>query len=153
MQLFEILDVVHGYWAYLVLLVLILAAVNALVKYSGNRSFTDKDFRISLFALITMHIQFLLGVILFFAHPLRGFGAWSNPEITTAEIMGDSFHRLFAVEHPLVMLIAIILITIGYSKHKKELTSKGKFKKLAVFYTIGLVLVLSRIPWKHWLFE
>ena len=58
--------------------------------------------------------------------------------------------RLYNVEHPTVMLIAIALITIGYSKHKKKLTSTPKFKILAICYTIALILVLSRIPWSAW---
>jgi len=50
-----------------------------------------------------------------------------------------------------MMIIASALITIGYSKHKKKLTSTPKFKTLAIFYTIALVVLLSRIPWNAWL--
>jgi hypothetical protein len=49
------------------------------------------------------------------------------------------------------MIIAVTLITIGYSKHKKKLTSKPKFKLLAIFYTLALVFVLAKIPWEKWL--
>jgi hypothetical protein len=49
------------------------------------------------------------------------------------------------------MIIAVVLITMGYSKHKKKLTSKPKFKMLSIFYTIALILVLAKIPWKIWL--
>ena len=58
--------------------------------------------------------------------------------------------RLYLVEHPLVNIIAIVLITIGYSKHKKKLTSVSKFKTILIFYTLALVLLLSRIPWDVW---
>lgn len=147
----RILDVIHGYWAYLVLLILFLATVNALVKYIANRPFGAKDFQISLFGLIVTHIQFLVGLILYFAHPTLGLASITRDDMTMADVMGNSEMRMFAIEHPLVMLIAVILITIGYSKHKKQLTSKGKFKMLAIFYTLGLILILSRIPWDHWL--
>jgi hypothetical protein len=40
---------------------------------------------------------------------------------------------------------------MGYSKHKKKLTSKSKFKMLAIFYTLALILVLAKIPWNTWL--
>ncbi len=151
MALDRIIDVVHGYWAYLVLLILLLASLNSIIKYFSNQPFGAKDFRVSLFGLIVTHIQVLIGLLLYFAHPTLGFASFTRDDLTTADIMGNSELRLFAVEHPLIMLIAVILITIGYSKHKKQLTSKGKFKMLAIFYTIGLILILSRIPWDHWL--
>jgi NADH:ubiquinone oxidoreductase subunit 2 (subunit N) len=151
MAIDRILDVIHGYWAYLVLLILLLASLNALIKYIANKPFGAKDFRISLFGLIVTHIQVLVGLILYFAHPTLGFASITRDDMTMADVMGNSELRMFAVEHPLIMIIAIILITIGYSKHKKQLTSKGKFKILAIFYTLGLILILSRIPWDHWL--
>ena len=65
--------------------------------------------------------------------------------------MSNSIARLYLVEHPFVNIIAVALITIGYSKHKKKLTSASKLKTIAVFYTIALVLFLSRIPWSTWM--
>ncbi len=67
-------------------------------------------------------------------------GAMKNPEL-----------RLTMLEHPLINIIALVLITIGWSKHKREESNNGKFKKIAVFYTLGLVLILSRLPWNSWL--
>ena len=67
------------------------------------------------------------------------------------EIMKNSALRSTLVEHPITMIIALVLITIGYSKHKKKLTSKPKFKTLSIFYTIALVLILSKIPWNTWI--
>jgi hypothetical protein len=43
------------------------------------------------------------------------------------------------------------LITIGWSKHKKLTDATAKFKTFAVFYGLGLLLILSRIPWSLWL--
>ena len=137
----------HSYWAYLVLLVLILATGNALIKFFGDKEFDAKDFRISLFALITMHIQLLLGIILFFTkdyfstiEQVGGMGA----------VMKNDDLRMKIIEHPILMIVAVILITVGYSKHKKKLTSKPKFKLLSIFYTIALACVLYMIPWEIW---
>lgn len=139
----ETLQFLHSGWAYLVLLVLILATLNALVKFFGDKEFDAKDFRISLFTLITMHIQLLLGLILWFT---KGY----FDEMTVGEVMKSEAVRKLAVEHPVTMLIAVALVTIGYSKHKKKLVSKPKFKVLAIFYTIALALVLYMIPWNLW---
>lgn len=142
----DIVKSLHSYWAYLVLIILVLATVNALIKTFGDKEYSAKDFRISLFALIVSHIQLTIGLILYFVSPR--FELWSE---LGGGVMGNSLARLYLVEHPLINIIGIALITIGYSKHKKKLTSNGKLKTIAIFYTIALLLFLSRIPWSIWL--
>ncbi|GAA4242019.1 cytochrome B [Winogradskyella damuponensis] len=143
----ETVQFIHSTWAYLVLLVLVLATFNALIKFFGDKEFDAKDFRISLFALITMHIQLLIGIVLFF---MKDYFSVIEQVGGMGEVMGNKALRNLIVEHPLTMIIAIALLTIGYSKHKKKLTSKPKFKMLAIFYTLALVLVLAKIPWNLW---
>jgi L-asparagine transporter-like permease len=138
---------IHSWWAYLVVFIVLIATINALMGFFGNKEYQPKDFRLALFALIVTHIQFLIGLVLYFVSPL-GMQSLSNNGMKA--VMGDSLLRLYAVEHPLVMIFVVVLITVGYSKHKKKLVSKPKFKMLAIFYTIALVLLLSRIPWQQW---
>lgn len=138
---------IHSWWAYLTLFMVLIATLNALAGFFGNKEYQPKDFRLSLFALIVTHIQFLIGLLLFFVSP-SGMKSISNNGM--GEVMKDSNLRLYAVEHPMVMILAVVFITIGYSKHKRKLVSKPKFKVLTIFYTIALVLMLSRIPWQQW---
>ena len=145
--MYETIKILHSYWAYLVLLILVLATFNALIKFFADKEFHAKDFRISLFALIVSHIQLLLGLILFFAAEY----ITQIKETGMSTIMKNDLLRSNIVEHPLTMIIALVLITMGYSKHKKKLTSKSKFKMLAIFYTLALILVLAKIPWNTWL--
>ena len=141
------IQVLHSYWAYLVLLILILAVVNAIAKTVGKKEYSAKDFRLFLFTLIVSHIQLLIGFILYFVSPRFAlFG-----ELGMGGVMKDAVNRLYLVEHPLINIIVVALITIGYSKHKKKLTSTPKLKTVAIFYTIALVLLVSRIPWSAWL--
>ena len=137
---------IHSWWAYLVLLVLIIASINALIGWTSKKEYGANDFRIALITLIVSHIQLLIGIVLYFVAPY--FQALSEGGM--GAVMKDSTLRLYLVEHPLIMLIAVILITVGYSKHKKKLTSKPKFKILGIFYTLALIFVLSRIPWATW---
>jgi hypothetical protein len=130
-----------------VLIILIIAVVNAIVKSVGGKEYSAKDFRISLFTLIVSHIQLLIGIVLYFVSPR--FAVFS--ELGMGGVMKDAVNRLYLIEHPLINIIVVALITIGYSKHKKKLTSAPKLKTLAVFYTIALVLLVSRIPWDAWL--
>ena len=66
------------------------------------------------------------------------------------EVMKNSELRKPLVEHPIMILIAITLITIGFTKHKKKTTDIAKFKTISFFYTIALLIILGMIPWKLW---
>lgn len=136
---------IHSYWAYIVLAILIFTVVNAIVGLQQKKKFTDKDFRLGLFTLIVSHLQLLIGLGWYFMSP------WYKAlKDNGSEVMGDKVTRLLAVEHPTVMILAIILITIGWSKHKKKTTDRTKFKTFALFYGLALLLILSRIPWNNW---
>lgn len=141
--MYSTVKMLHSYWAYLVFLMLVVATFNALFKTFTNKEYEARDFRISLFTLIVSHIQFLIGIILWFVSDYFG-------EMSMGEIMKNSAIRNVAVEHPVAMLLAITFITIGYSKHKKKLTSAKKLKTIAIFYSIALILVLAKIPWSTW---
>ncbi len=127
------------------LLALILVIFYALFGSLSSREFTEKDRKIALIAFILSHIQLLVGLILYFVSPL-GLSL-----LTGGGAMSDATARLTAVEHPLINIIAIILITVGYSRAKKISTSRGKFRSIYMMYAVGLVLILSRIPWANWL--
>lgn len=140
--MYEFIQKAHSGWAYLAIAFLVIAVINAFIGLSSKKEFTGKDRKIALFALIFTHIQLLFGLILYFVSPLGKavLGQMKDPAL-----------RLTSLEHPLINIIAIVLITIGWSKHKKLTTSNAQFKTFAVFYTIGLLLILSRIPYKMWL--
>ncbi|EAR13797.1 hypothetical protein PI23P_04847 [Polaribacter irgensii 23-P] len=136
---------IHSYWAYVVLIVLIYAVVNASIGFIKKKEFTDKDLRIGLFGLIVCHIQLLIGLVWYFMSP------WFAALISDAgAVMKEKSVRLLAVEHPITMIIAIAIITVGWSKHKKKTIAIEKFKIFSIFYGVGLLLMLSKIPWSNW---
>lgn len=139
--MYTILQKFHSGWAYIALLVLVIAVINAIIGLATKKEFTAKDRKIALFGLIGIHTQLLFGLILYFVS-VKGFASLGQ--------MSNADLRLTSLEHPLINLIAIALITIGWSKHKKLTTSESKFKTFSIFYGLGLVLVLSRIPWSLW---
>jgi len=145
--MFETIQIIHSYWAYVTLLIVVLATLNALKGFFAKIEFSQNDFRISLFALIVTHIQIILGIFLFIYSP-NAMGAIKGNGM--GAVMKDSMLRFSTVEHPLMMIIAVVLITIGYSMHKKKEASSSKFKILAIFYGIALVFILKMIPWGTW---
>ncbi len=135
----------HSFWAYVVLLMIIIALVNALIGLTGNKTFAPKDRKLALFALIAAHTQLLIGLVLYIVSPV---GANNLSDMGSA--MKNAGLRLYVVEHPLTNLIAITLITIGYSRAKRMTADTGKFRIITIMYGIALVLILLRIPWNAW---
>ena len=136
---------IHSYWAYLVLAILIITVANAIYGLLKKKSFSDKDLRLGLFTLIFSHIQLLIGLGWYFSSPY-----YKALKANGSQVMGDAASRLLAIEHPVMMILATIIITIGWSKHKKKTEDHKKFKTFIIFYGIGLLLILSKIPWNHW---
>ena len=122
-------------WIFLVLIVVTIGI--AILKWTGKKPFWEEHKKWALFTLIVSHIQLLLGLILYVISP---------KVIFDGAAMKDSVTRFFLVEHISVMLISIILITLGYSKAKKQLPENSA-KTIAIYYGIALVLILWAIPW------
>ena len=140
------LKTVHSYWAFFVLFILVAVIVNAFIGRYMGKEFSTKDLRISLFGLIFSHIQLLIGLILYFVSPW--FDQWAAIGMG---VMKDAQARLYLVEHPITNILAIVLITMGWSIHKRQSESSKKFLRIILFYSLGLLLLLSRIPWSTWL--
>lgn len=122
----------HSGLRWVVLILLLAAIAQAFSK--KNTPLNNGNRKLAMFAMISVHIQLLIGLVLYFISPLVVFGT---------ETMSNSALRFYTVEHLLGMLIAIVLITIGHSKAKKS----GSFKPVLTFYAIGLFLILASIPW------
>ncbi|WP_312696639.1 hypothetical protein [Sphingobacterium mizutaii] len=127
----------HSTLAIVLLAALIIVIVITLVNYFGNKPYNRK---IALIGLITAHLQLVVGLIVYFTQDL-GFASFSGAN------MKVSSARFYFLEHPLMMIIAIALITVGYSKSKKIADSKKANKTVLIFYIIALILILSRIPY------
>jgi hypothetical protein len=135
----------HSGLPYLLLPLMVIAIILFWIK-AGNKSiFGKNDKRLALVILILSHLQLVFGLLLYFIGP-KGFTYTS-----VSGFMKDAVLRLYAVEHIAVMIIAIALITIGYSKAKRITVDAKRFRTLGLFYAIGLILILSRIPWEAWL--
>lgn len=137
--MYKFLQNFHSGWAYLTLLAGVLFFVMigyyAINKKARNNFIT----KLSFFTTLTFHIQLIIGVILYFVSP---YAKW------TENTMKDDTNRLYAMEHPLMMFAAVVLITVANSKLKKSDTVKITS---AILVLLALGCVLSRIPWDAWL--
>jgi hypothetical protein len=127
-----------------VLLILLLASIfKSFSGWQSKKVFTSGDKKIFLFTLISAHINLLVGLYLLF------FGTFgiANGLPAGIELMKSKFFRFFWVEHPTGMIIAIILITLGYGMAKKNVSDTVKFKKAFWFFFIALIVILATVPW------
>lgn len=127
-------------WVFLALSLWVL--LRSILGLSGNKPFSAADKKIGGILLGFAHLQLLIGLILWFISP-NVQGALTD----MGAAMKDSALRLKLIEHPLTMIIAIVLIQIGRIKTKKAYADSDKHRRTLIYLGIGLVLILSRIPW------
>jgi len=136
--LYTALQHAHSGLRWVVLLLLIAAIVKAGGKRRGGSVYPGKD-KLALFALISVHIQLILGLVLYL---------WLSPKVMFGgDAMGNAVTRFFTVEHLVGMLIGIALVTIGYSRAKRQAELNKGWKTIGTFYLLGLLVILASIPW------
>lgn len=136
--MYIILKQLHSGFRYIVFILLVLALVQALIGLFGKKPYTNGNRKINLFALISAHTQLLIGLVLYFVSPLvqlNNMGA----------AMKDTVVRYWTVEHGVMMIFAIVLITIGHSKSKKALDGINKHRAIAMYYGLAIIVVLVAI--------
>ena len=135
----------HNMFRWLVLVTLVLAVAFAFAGWFNKREWSKKDNTTGLLLTIFVDIQFLVGIVLYaFVSPVtkaafNDFGA----------AMKNSDLRFYAVEHILLMVIALILVHIGRAKTKKAIGHWKKHRAATILYGIALLLILAAIPWER----
>lgn len=131
----------HSGWAYLVLFLSVFMLGLVLYHYFTKKPLQRNIRKIFFYTVLTFHIQFLVGVILYIVSPLiRGYWSMESP-------MGVSEARLYIVEHPLMMFTAVILVTIANAKLKKSETVQLS----SIIFLVIALLCFYMIPWTQWL--
>ncbi|WP_448528979.1 hypothetical protein [Raineya sp.] len=135
----------HSWSRWLVLILAVIAIFKAMAGWLGKQPFSKQDNILGASFVGSMHLQLLLGLILYFFLSPMGLNAIQT--VGMKEVMKSPLYRYWAVEHLTTMLLAVILAQVGRIQSKKASTDLLKHKKAFIFYTIALVLVLSRVPW------
>ena len=133
----------HSMFRWMVLILLVVTIIFGLAGWFGKKEWTKKDNLAGLLLTIFVDIQFLVGIILYaFVSPLTRT-AFANFGVA----MKDTTLRFYAVEHILMMIIAVVLVHVGRAKSKKAIVSWKKHRSSAIFYGIALIVILAAIPW------
>ena len=131
----------HHYLPYVLFFLMGLVILKSIKGMVNQEEYTESDKKLGLFAMIVAHVQLMVGIALYFVSPMV---------ISMGDAMKDATTRLYAMEHPLMMVVAIVLLTMARSK-TKNLSDVSAHKKNLLFFVLALVAIVSRIPWDQWL--
>ena len=133
----------HNIMRWVVLILAIYALYRVFAGLFGKKEWGEADRKALSFYAISMDVQLLLGLLLYFV-----FGGWFGMDSSNmGAVMSNSGMRFFAVEHFSVMLVAVILAHVATVMAKRGSTDRAKFRNGAIFLTLSVLAVLFPIPW------
>jgi len=142
------LNTLHSYNRYLVLAAMVFVLFRAYSGWLGRKPFEKVDNIGSAALLGLAHLQALIGLLQY-----AFTSTWTQTAFADfGAAMKDPMQRYFAVEHITAMLIAVALIQTGRSLSKKATEDTNKHRKLAIYTSIALVIIVATLAQKGLLF-
>lgn len=140
--MYTIVLAIHSLTRWLVLASLVFAIFRAYRGWLTNATFAGFDNKVRHVTATIAHVQLVLGLWLYFISPLTTY---------FLNHYSDAVHnrelRFFGMEHITMMLLAITIITIGSVATKRKTGHRRKYRTMAVWYTIALLIIISSVPW------
>ncbi|MFW6096644.1 MAG: hypothetical protein ACOC9Z_01140 [Chloroflexota bacterium] len=146
---YDITLTLHNLLRWIVLIAGLLAAIKAIIGWMQNGPWGSADRQLGRLFTVSLDIQVLLGLILYFV---------LSPVTTTnfsnfGEAMGNADIRFFLVEHLALMIVAVALAHIGSSRSRKAELDRNKHRLAAIFFTLAMIAIVVSIPWARPLFR
>lgn len=136
---YTVLRALHSYWRWAV----IVSAIVLVLRLVRRGDWTRADDRASLFYVIALDLQLLLGLLLYF-----GFSPYFDAlRAGFHAAMHDRNTRFFSIEHQTAMLLVVIAAHVARVRAKK--TSDPQAKRRAhwiALAVLGLALAFA-MPW------
>lgn len=141
--MYPFLLALHNILRWVVVITALYALFRSLSGFLGNNSWTGADRKAGMFFSMSLDVQLLVGLILYFIFsPLsKQFLANMGDAMSNAEL------RFFGMEHLVLMLVAVMLAHIGNASGKKDIPDKDKFKRASLFFTLAVVAIVLGTPW------
>ena len=143
MSVYSLLRIVHGYWRWAVVVLAVAVLVRSMVGLVAHRSWTRTDERTLRMFSVTMDVQVLLGLVLYFVFS----PFWPATYQTFSETMRSPVARFFGVEHETAMLLAAVAIYVGRQRARSATTDDAKHRIMTIAMVVFFALVLWAIPW------
>lgn len=140
---YDVFLILHSLLRWIVVIAGVIAAAKAIVGWMQNQPWSTADRQLGLLFTISLDIQVLLGLVLYFVLSPVTTNNFSN----FGEAMGNADVRFFLVEHIALTLAAVALAHIGSSRSRKAELDRDKHRLAAIFFTLALIAILIAIPW------
>src|ERR1044072_9354815 len=141
--MYSVLLTIHSLVRWMVLISLLVAIYRAYKGWLGHAPFSTFDNAVRIATVTILHVQLGSGILLYCISPVvRYFLNYFKTAVHEPEI------RFFGMEHITMMVLAIVLITIGSAKAKRQIGDGQRFKIMAIWFTVALVVIFSSIPWQ-----
>jgi hypothetical protein len=144
----SLINVLHSYNRYLLLAALAFVLFRSFSGWLGKKPYEKMDNTGSAALVGLTHLQLLLGLIQYFGTSTYTKAAFAD----MGAAMKNGLLRYFAVEHIAMMVLAVVFIQLGRTLSKKAIDDNAKHKKVAIFTTIALLLILGALVPKGLLF-
>jgi hypothetical protein len=138
----EYLLILHSWFRYLVVCMLVLSVIIAYRGYSRGASFSKKVNAVRHWTATIAHLQLTIGVILYIKSPMIQYFLHHFDELKN-----DIEQVFFGIFHISLMTIAVVLLTIGSAKTKRLTTDYEKYKTMYQWFAISLIIIFMAIPW------
>ncbi len=135
--------VVHSLLRWLVLVAVLGRTARGATGWATGAAYGKTDRILALVAMITVDLQMTLGFLLFGVSP-RVAAALADP----AAAMKEASLRQVLVEHPVLMIGAVVAVHVGFAFAKRAADDRRKHRASALGFGLGAVLALAGIPWR-----
>ena len=140
----SIINTLHSYNRYLILLALVYVLFRAWSGWMGKKRFEKADNTASVALLGLAHLQLVLGLIQYFVTSAYTRAGMAD----MGAAMKNEWLRYFTVEHAFTMILAVVFIQVGRTTSKKAMTDELKHKKLAIWTTVAALLIMVTLAMK-----
>jgi len=134
----------HGFLPFIFLLLMLVVLVQNFLVWKSDKAFTRSLARQNRIAVVLTHLQVTIGLIILFVYRRQLILDMGN--LTSNKAIRETY-----LEHPVIMIIAAVLITIGSAKSKRGTTDAEKAKSVVVWFGSALVLIAYAMPWEKFL--
>ena len=134
---------VHSWLRWVVLLAAVLVLIRAIVGVTQRRPWTPADDSVTKWFGISLDVQMVIGLIIYFFLSPFTMSAWSD----IGAAMRDATTRFIVIEHQFGMIVAVALAHIGRARIRKNLEGARRHRLALIFFGLAVVIIVASIPW------
>jgi hypothetical protein len=141
--MYELTLSLHNVLRWLVLAAAVVAVLRSLGGWRGAQPWTPASTGAGRVFVILMDVQLLVGILLYGALSPVTKAAFAD----FGAAMGERELRFFAVEHVLLMVLAVVAAHLGKVMSARAPNDAGRWRRATLWYALSLILMLAGMPW------